>query len=318
MSTMSRARAADIAAVRRFNRLYTQHIGVLHEGLLDSSYSLAEVRVMYELAHRASPTAAELSAALAIDPGYLSRILAGFTRQRLVTRSRAPDDARRTHLALTARGRDVFTALDRRSDAQVAAMLASASPVAGRAMVSGMRLIEAALAPEPAPPAPAAITLREPRPGDLGWIVHRHGVLYADEYGWDARFEGLVAGVVADFAAHHDPARERAWIAERDGEIVGSIFLVAKSRTVARLRLLLVEPSARGTGLGTTLVTECVAFARRAGYRTITLWTNAVLHAARRLYQRAGFRLVGEEAHELFGPSQRGQTWELSLRGPAT
>ncbi len=303
---MSNAR--EVEAVRRFNRLYTQRIGVLHEGLLASPYSLTEVRVLYELAHRDAPTAAELAGALALDPGYLSRILAAFATQRLVTKARHAGDARRAVLGLTAKGRAVFAGLDRRSDADVGAMLAALEPPARRAITTGMRAIEDALAPRAAP-----IVLRAPRPGDLGWVVERHGVLYADEYGWDDRFEALVARVVADVVAERDPARDRAWIAEQGDERVGSVFLVAKSRTVAKLRLLLVEPSARGTGLGTRLVDECIAFARGAGYRTITLWTNSVLHAARRIYQRAGFTLVAEAPHALFGPKQLGQTWELSL-----
>jgi len=304
----------DVEAVRRFNRFYTQRIGVLHEGLLDSRYSLTEVRVLYEIAHRDGPSAAELAETLALDPGYLSRILARFTARRLIAKARAHDDARRVRLALTAKGREVFDDLDRRSSAEVGAMLGTLAPKSRRAAIAGMRAIEDGMSSEPPSAAPAAITLRGPRAGELGWIVHRHGVLYAQEYGWGERFEALVAGVVSDYIARLDPARDRVWIAERGGELVGSVMLVAKSRTVGKLRLLLVEPSARGTGLGTTLVTECVAHARAVGYRTLTLWTNSVLHAARRIYQRAGFRLVDEAPHELFGPGQRGQTWELDLR----
>jgi DNA-binding MarR family transcriptional regulator/predicted GNAT family acetyltransferase len=308
MSTMSLAR--EVAAVRRFNRAWTRRIGVLQEGLLGSAYSLAEVRVLYELAHRDAPAAAEVADALGLDRGYLSRILARFASRRLITRTRAPDDARRTLLALTARGKALFAELDARQDAEVAAMLRAIAPGARGRLLDGVRTIEGAL--EPAA-APGAIVLRDPRPGDLGWVVHRHGVLYAQEYGWDARFEGLVAAVVGEFVGGHDPARERCWIADRDGAIVGSIFLVAKTKTIAKLRLLYVEPDARGTGLGSRLVDECVAFARRAGYRTITLWTNSVLHAARRIYQGAGFRLVDEAPHAMFGRGLVGQTWELAL-----
>jgi DNA-binding MarR family transcriptional regulator len=279
MSTMSATTALDrdVAAVRRFNRFYTQRIGVLRGGILASPYSLTEVRVLYEIAQQAGITATAIATALGLDPGYLSRILAGFARKRLIARTRAPDDARRSHLALTAAGRALFADLDGRQRGEVAALLGDLAPAARGRVVDGMRAIEGALAPRA---EPGAIALRPPAPGDLGWIVHRHGVLYAEEYGWDARFEGLVA----------------------------------KSRTVARLRLLLVEPSARGTGLGTRLVDECVAFARQAGYRTITLWTNSVLRGARRIYQRAGFRLVAEEPHALFGKGLVGQTWELALR----
>lgn len=301
---------ADIAAVRRFNRLWTRRIGVLREGLLGSDYSLTEVRVLYELAHRRTPTAAEIGEAIGLDRGYLSRLLARFAAQHLVTKVRAPGDRRRTLLALTPRGRALFADLDGQQERDVAAMLRGVPAAARARAIAGMGAIEGALTSS----APTgAIALREPRAGDLGWIVHRHGVLYAQEYGWDARFEGLVAEVVGAFAAGHDPSRERAWIAERNGEIVGSIFLVAATRTIAKLRLLYVEPSARGAGLGAFLVDECVAFARRARYKRITLWTNSVLHAARRIYQRTGFVLVDEAPHAQFGEKLVGQTWELSL-----
>ncbi|HTJ47589.1 MAG TPA: helix-turn-helix domain-containing GNAT family N-acetyltransferase [Kofleriaceae bacterium] len=299
----------EVAAVRRFNRMWTRRIGVLHEGLLGSAYSLAEVRVLYELAHATPASAGSIAETLGLDRGYLSRILARFANDKLITRARAASDARVTILALTARGRSVFAKLDAAQDADVATMLKALPAPARARAIEGMRSIEAALSPAPA----GTIVLRDPRPGDLGWIVHRHGVLYAEEYGWDARFEGLVAAVVGEYVGSRDPARDRAWIADRDGEIVGSIFLVAKTKTIAKLRLLYVEPSARGTGLGSRLVDECIAFARRAGYRTITLWTNSVLHAARRIYQRAGFRLVDEAPHAMFGEKLVGQTWELAL-----
>ena len=306
---MARVAASDVSTVRRFNRLWTTRIGVLREGLLGSELSLTEVRVLYELAHRAAPSAAEIGDALELDRGYLSRILAGFARRRLIARTRAKDDARRSELALTDKGRALFAELDARQDAEVAAMLRALPAPARAKVIEGAKEIEHAIEA----PAPGAITLRDPRPGDLGWVVHRHGALYAEEYGWDLRFEGLVAGVVGEYVGSNDPARDRCWIADRDGEIVGSIFLVGHTKTIAKLRLLYVEPSARGTGLGARLVAECIAFARAAGYKTITLWTNAVLHAARRIYQRAGFRLVEEAPHSLFGEKLVGQTWELTL-----
>lgn len=300
----------DVAAVRRFNRMWTRRIGVLREGLLGSDYSLTEVRVLYELAHREAPTAAEIADALGLDRAYLSRILARFAAQHLITKARAAGDRRRTLLGLTQHGRYLFASLDGQQERDVLAMLHGVSPPARARAIAGMRAIEGALAPAE---ARGPIRLRDPRAGDLGWIVHRHGVLYAQEYGWDARFEGLVAGVVAGFAAGHDRRRERAWIAERDGEILGSVFLVAASRTIAKLRLLYVEPTARGVGLGARLVEACIAFARRARYERITLWTNSVLHAARRIYQRAGFTVVDEAPHAQFGEKLVGQTWELSL-----
>jgi DNA-binding MarR family transcriptional regulator/GNAT superfamily N-acetyltransferase len=300
-----------IASVRRFNRFYTRQIGVLNEGLLKSPFSLTEVRVLYELAHREEPTAGELARDLGLDAGYLSRILSGFQERGLVGRRPSDADGRRGLLRLTPKGRKEFGRLDAGSRNEVEAMLESLSAGEQRRVVEAMRTIEGLLQPRPTEKAP--YVLRMHQPGDMGWIVHRHGVLYAAEYGWDERFEALVAGIVADFVQHLDPKRERCWIAEKDGEIVGSVFLVKDSDTVAKLRLLLVEPTARGLGIGTRLVTECVRYARQAGYRKITLWTQSVLHAARRIYEQAGFRLVREEPHHSFGHDLVGETWELEL-----
>jgi DNA-binding MarR family transcriptional regulator/GNAT superfamily N-acetyltransferase len=305
------ASAVQIAAVRSFNRFYTRQIGVLEERLLESRFSLAEVRVLYELAHRDAPTAAELCRDLGMDAGYLSRLVSRLARQGLVVRRRAETDARRSHLLLTPDGVEAFAALDARADDEVAALLAGLEQNDRRRLVRALTTIESTLG-EPAP-GPQAYLLRAPEPGDMGWVVHRHGVLYAQEYGWNEQFEALVAQIVAEFVRGHDPARERCWIAERDGEPVGSVFLVEQSKTVAKLRLLLVEPSARGLGIGSRLVAECERFARRAGYRRIVLWTNSVLGSARRVYESAGYVLVAEEAHRSFGHDLVGETWELKL-----
>jgi DNA-binding MarR family transcriptional regulator/N-acetylglutamate synthase-like GNAT family acetyltransferase len=299
-----------VAAVRRFNRLYTRRIGVLNDGLLRSPYSLTEVRVLFELAHSPDLTASALRRDLDLDAGYLSRLLRGLEDRGLLARTSSAADARVTHLNLTEKGRDAFRTLDARADDEVRALLATLSAAHQRQLFDAVRTIEALL--DGAVPQRAYL-LRQHQPGDMGWVVHRHGVLYAQEYGWDERFEALVAEVVASFIQRFDPKRDRCWIAERDGEIVGSVFLVKKSKTVAQLRLLLVEPSARGLGVGGRLVDECIRFARQTGYRTMTLWTNNVLHAARRIYQRAGFKLVDEKPHALFGRDLVGQTWELTL-----
>jgi DNA-binding MarR family transcriptional regulator/GNAT superfamily N-acetyltransferase len=303
---------STVAAVRAFNRFYTKKIGVLDEGLLASAYSLAEVRVLWELAQRKQATATELRRDLGLDAGYLSRILAALESRRLVTRTAAADDKRHQLLGLSARGRRVFNGLDVRSADEIERLLRPLDGAARRALVGSMQKIEALLGGSAAP-ASSAYVMREPEAGDLGWIVHRHGVLYAQEYGWDARFEGLVAEVVARFAAGGDAKRERCFIAEREGAIVGSVLCVARSRTVAKLRLLLVEPSARGLGIGARLIDECIRFARAAGYRRLELWTNSVLTAARRLYERAGFVLVDQAPHRQFGKGLVGQTFRLTL-----
>jgi DNA-binding MarR family transcriptional regulator/GNAT superfamily N-acetyltransferase len=300
-----------VAEVRRFNRFYTRQIGVLNEGWLESPFSLTEVRVLFELNHRRRATATELALALGLDPGYLSRMLRRFAKGGLITRSPSRQDARRTFLALTARGRESFAALDDRSNAEVRELLGRLGAPQQSRLLAGMRSIESLLGS--APDAGAPFTLRAPKTGDLGWITHRHGVLYAEEYGWDMAFEALVGEIVSQFVLKQDPARERCWVAERGGEVAGSIFCVRKTDRVAKLRLLYVEPWARGHGIGGALVKACIAFAKGAGYRTLTLWTNDVLHAARKIYQAEGFRLVKEERHHSFGKDLVGQHWDLKL-----
>ena len=306
-----RALEQRVEAARRFNRFYTRKIGVLHEGAYRSPFSLTEVRVLYELAHRDNATATALGRDLGLDAGYLSRILRGFERRGLVLKTRSVADGRQSHLSLTAQGRRVFAPLNARSHDEVAAMLGGLSPDAQARVVGAMQTIERLLGDHTEPPAPCV--LRPPQPGDLGWVVHRHGAVYAREYGYDEEFEALVAEIVAHFVQRYNAKRERCWIAERDGEAVGSVFLVERSQTVAQLRLLLVEPKARGSGLGTRLVDECVRFARQAGYRKVTLWTQSELSAARRLYKAAGFRVTRKEKNHSFGKDLVSETWELDL-----
>jgi DNA-binding MarR family transcriptional regulator/N-acetylglutamate synthase-like GNAT family acetyltransferase len=302
----------QIDNVRRFSRFYTRQIGVLDEGLLASPYSLTEVRVLYELAHRDQPTATEVGKALGLDGGYLSRILRGFQQLGLIDSTPSTADGRQNLLRLTDQGRETFASLDSRAREAVGAMLGRLPSPDRHRLAAAMQAVETLLGGgEPRSNEP--YVLRQPQPGDIGWIVHRHGVLYGHEHGFDERFEGLVAEIVAKFVRDFDPARERFWIAERDGEILGSICLVKESATVARLRLLLVEPKARGLGLGRRLVGECIRFARQAGYERITLMTDSGLHAARHLYEDAGFRLVQEEPHRDWGPDSVTQTWELDL-----
>ena len=297
--------------MREFNRFYTSRIGVLDEGYLSSRLSLTEVRVLYELAHRGSATASELGRDLGIDAGYLSRILRGFARRGVLVRTTAKDDARKSILRLTARGKATVAPLEARARDQIGMMLDSVPAAEQERLVASMRAIERGL--RPAPRAAPKVTLRSHRPGDMGWVVERHGALYWQEYGWDESFEALVADIVAKFITHLDPRRERCWIAEVDGQRVGCVFCVNKSKTIAKLRLLLVEPEARGLGVGSRLVDECIRFARATGYRELTLWTNDVLVAARRIYERAGFELVESERHRSFGKALVGQNWRLRL-----
>ena len=302
--------ARQIEAARRFNRFYTQRIGVLDEGLLDSPFSLTEVRVMYELAHRRGVGAAELGRDLGLDKGCLSRILKRFRAKGWLARAVADDDGRRHVLALTAPGRRAFAPLEKRSQQQMRAMLAPLASPQRQRVLDAMRTIEHDLAGavETSP-----ITLRGHRPGDIGWVVQRHGEIYWREYGWDEDFEALVADIAAKFVRDFDPARERCWIAERDGVRLGCIFLVAQDKSTAKLRMLLVEPEARGTGLGQRLIDECLAFARSAGYRRVALWTQSNLDAARHLYLKAGFRRTAQESHVSFGKDLVAETWSLRL-----
>lgn len=301
----------QIDAVRRFNRLYTQKIGVLEDRRLYAPFSLAETRVLYELAHRERVTASDLGRDLGLDAGYLSRMLRGFVKQGLIAKRPAETDGRQSLLVLTAAGRAAFAPLEDASRRVLGELLTGLSSVERARLTAAMSTIETLLngTGQAKPP----YLLRPHRPGDIGWVVARHGALYAEEYGWDETFEALVAEIAAAFIRDHDPRVERCWIAEVDGEPVGSVFLVRESATVAKLRLLIVEPRARGLGIGARLVEECIRHARRTGYGRITLWTNSVLTAARAIYVKAGFRLVESAAHHSFGKDLVGEYWELAL-----
>jgi len=304
-----------IDTVRRFNRFYTRHIGVLQEGWLNSPFSLTEARVLYELAHREKPTATAVRNSLELDAGYLSRILSSFEKRGLIEKTPSEDDGRQSILALTEEGRQQFAPIDAQTNDQVGAMLDKLSEKEQRLLIEAIRNIEKVLAPEEdaESTAKASYLLRPHQPGDLGWVVHRQGVLYAQEYGYDEQFEALVAEIVAKFIQRYDPKCERCWIAERDGEVVGSVFLVAHSKSMAKLRLLYVEPSARGLGIGSRLVSECVRFARQAGYKRMVLWTQSELDAARHIYKKAGFQVVEKKKHHSFSKDLVAETWELTL-----
>jgi len=303
--------APQIEAVRRYNRFYTRRIGVLEEGFLKSPFSLAETRVLYELAHRDKTTATLLGEELGLNAGYLSRILRRLQERRLVEKKRSEKDGRQSLLSLTAKGRAAFARLDEESRRQVGAMIDPLSEADRRRFVGAMESIQRLLGASPEPRVP--YVLRPPEPGDLGWVVQRHGALYAREYGYDETFEALVAEIVAKFVQSFDPKKERAWIAEREGENAGSVFLVRDTDEVAKLRLLLVEPKARGLGMGKRLVDECLRFAEKRGYKKIKLWTQDELHAARRIYEEAGFRIVEREPHRSFGHDLMGEVWEREL-----
>jgi DNA-binding MarR family transcriptional regulator/N-acetylglutamate synthase-like GNAT family acetyltransferase len=300
-----------VRAVRRFNRFYTKRLGLLQQGMVGSPFSLAEGRVLYELAHRDRPTASDVGKALDLDAGYLSRLLRGFGRRGLVAASASATDRRQRHLQLTASGRRASEKLDDGSQKAVGTLLRRLSAADQRRLVGAVQTIETLLGD--AEPGRVPYILRPPEPGDMGWVVQRHGSLYAEEYGYDRHFEGLVASIVSRFVAEFDSARERCWIAERDGETVGSVFLVRKSEHVAKLRLLIVDPAARGLGIGARLVAECVKFARQSGYRKITLWTHRQLNAARHLYREAGFQLVHKQPVHSFGLDLVDETWDLHL-----
>jgi DNA-binding MarR family transcriptional regulator/N-acetylglutamate synthase-like GNAT family acetyltransferase len=300
-----------IEDVRRFNRFFTKKIGVLHEGLLDSPFSLAEVRALYELAHRENLTPSQLTKDLGLDAGYVSRILRTFERRGMIVKKPSETDGRQILLGLTKHGRDIFAPLGARASDEIRKILNDLSEPEQNRLIGAMQTIERLLG---APPRnKASYLLRPHQIGDMGWVVHRHGMLYAQEYNWDEQFEALVASIVAKFIQRYDAKRERCWIAEKDGEIVGSAFLVKQSKTIGKLRLLLVEPKARGLGIGTSLVKECERFARCAGYRKIILWTNNILFSARHIYAKAGFRKIHEEPHFSFGHKLVGETWELKL-----
>jgi DNA-binding MarR family transcriptional regulator/GNAT superfamily N-acetyltransferase len=299
--------------LRHFNRFYTSQIGLLDRELLGSGRSLTEARVLYELAHNDGLTASDFVSRLGIDGGYLSRMLSGFEKEGLLERRPSRKDRRVSQLVLTKKGRAAYAALDRLSQTAAEALLRPLGEPARRNLLAAMEAVEALLGDGQKAP----ITLRPHRVGDMGWIVHRQSILYAKEYGWDTSYEALISEITANFLQNFKPDRERCWVAERDGTIMGSVFLVEASAEVAKLRLLYVEPEARGQGLGRRLVDECIAFARAAGYRRLELWTNDVLVAARRLYEAAGFRLVSEERHHSFGKDLNGQTWALDLTLPA-
>ena len=305
--------SADVAAVRRFNRFHTRLVGALNEHLLASDFSLPQVRILYEIAIArpdAPPSARELGGILRIDVGYLSRLVSGLESQGLIARTPTPENAKRLALTLTEKGRKVFAGLDSASAEEVRALLAPMSQVQRRQLVGAMQRIRRLLGDAG---DDRTFILRDPEAGDLGWIAHRHGALYAQEYGWDWTFEALVAEIVGEFAKNFVPGKERCWVAEREGQIIGSVFVVRQNDETAKLRLLYVEAEARGLGLGRRLVDECLRFARAAGYRRVVLWTNDVLVSARRIYEAVGFQLVEEEPHHSFGKNLVGQVWARNL-----
>jgi DNA-binding MarR family transcriptional regulator/GNAT superfamily N-acetyltransferase len=312
MMKTSDALEARIAAVRRFSRFYTRQLGLLQESLVHTRFSLTEARVLYELAHRDPTTATALAADLDLDHGYLSRILRRFGEAGLLSKKRIPNDGRQNLIAITAKGRKAFAPLNKGSHDQVAELLGGLSPSEQQRVVSAMATVENLLQPSAAE-KPPLLLLRDHRPGDMGWVTSAHGALYAQEYGWDIAFEALVAKITAEFIEKFDSQRERCWIAELDGAPAGSVFVVRKTDKIAKLRLLIVDPKARGLGLGKRLVDECLRFAKDAGYSSMTLWTQSILTAARGIYQRAGFRLVAEEPHHSFGVDLIGETWERDL-----
>jgi len=305
-----------IASIRSFNRFYTRLLGTLNEHLLEGPLSLAEARVLYELAHRFQPTASDIAVDLGLDLSYLSRILQGFTRAKLIRRQPSKTDRRQSTIALTPTGQRLFESLDRRSSDQVHQMLAPLTFEQQTNLVTSMTTIESLL--DRNATKSTTVILRQHRPGDMGWVIERHGALYAQEYGWDERFEALVARIAADFIDKLDHARERCWIAERDGQRLGCVFIVRDAESsepnkTARLRLLLVDPAARGLGLGRNLVQQCTAFARSVGYRRIVLWTNSILTSARRIYEDEGYRLLREKPYTAFGKDLVSQDWQLDL-----
>jgi DNA-binding MarR family transcriptional regulator/N-acetylglutamate synthase-like GNAT family acetyltransferase len=301
-----------IGAVRRFNRFYTRKIGVLNAGLVGSSLSLTEGRVLYELAQREQTTASELVQTLGLDSGYLSRMLKSFEEKGFLAKRPSKTDGRQIVLTLTDQGREMFATIDARSRDEIAALLAESLVSDQARLVAALERVEQLLG-DRSERGGLSYIIRQHQPGDMGWIIHRHGALYAEEYGWDMTFEALVARVAADFIENFDVRRERCWIAERDGEVVGSVLLVKENQETAKLRLLYVEPMARGLGIGRRLVSQCIGFARKSGYSRLILWTNDVLVAARRIYETAGFHLVREEPHRSFGHDLVGQYWELAL-----
>jgi len=295
-------------AVRSFNRYYTRQIGVLHEHLLESEFSLTEVRILYELAHRQGLTSSDLCQELGLNAGYVSRVISGFEKKGLVGKSRSPNDARAIQLNLTEQGRKVFEPLNQASRKEVSAMLARLPELRQAQLLDAMAQIRALL-----DPTEKSYVLRDPYPGDLGYVIHRQALLYAQEFGWNNEYEALVAEIVSKFVREFKPARERCWIAEKDGKVVGSVFIVEQDAATAKLRLLYVDPAARGLGIGSRLVDECLRFARQAGYARMVLWTNSVLTDARRIYDRAGFALVEEETHHSFGKDLVGQVFARDL-----
>jgi DNA-binding MarR family transcriptional regulator/N-acetylglutamate synthase-like GNAT family acetyltransferase len=322
-----------VATVRAFNRFYTRRIGLLNGAILASEFSLPEMRVLWEISHKDWITAKEIEQRLGMDRGYVSRIINAFQEGGLVTSEANAHDGRVKNLKLTRKGLHRMLAFEKRSSAEIHGIIGKLPGGGQDRLVAAMRTIESLLEPPEstvesllasrgaaagsrAPHEGASpIVLREPRPGDFGWVVHRHGALYAQEYGWDATFEAMVAEIVAKFVRNYQPARERCWIAEHAGDIAGCVFLVERSAHVAQLRLLLVEPSKRGMGIGKTLVGECIRFARAAGYRKVMLWTHDILHSALRIYERAGFKRVAKEKHYSFGRDLVGQTWEKKVSG---